>query len=418
MLFIYNFLLLLYRLAIGIVSPFNGKARKWIEGRKGWEGKMSSVLAPHEKRIWIHCSSMGEFEQARPVVASLKSNFPAYKIAVTFFSPSGYEACKNNKDIDYAFYLPQDNKKNAQRFIEIVNPATAIFIKYEFWYHYLNQLMQRRIPTFLVSGTFRPGQVFFKWYGGLFRQMLHCFTFFFLQDTASQRLLGTIGIDKNVAVTGDTRYDRVSAIATNISPIPAVAKFKGTSKILIAGSTWPGDEEVLKDSIDVLPHRWKVIIAPHEIQKAHIKNIEELFAGKTVLFSELNDENTNIGKDILVIDNIGMLSRLYAYGDIAFIGGGFQKGGIHNILEPAVFGLPVIFGPVYEKFVEAKKMASLRLVFPVSNAAECKSILKKLAEDEHYRQELNNLIKNFMQEHLGATELIMGRIKREHWLVG
>lgn len=415
MLILYNLFLSLYFLSARIYGLFNGKAKKWVDGRKDWEDNYRNTLKRGEQRIWIHCSSMGEFEQAKPLIEELRAQYPTYKIVVTFFSPSGYEACKNNALADYVFYLPHDGGRNAKRFVEIVAPTLAIFVKYEFWYYYLLQLKKEGIPTLLVSGAFRQGQVFFKWYGGMFREMLRCFSFFFLQDAASQTVLVRIGIEKNVLISGDTRYDRVAAIAKNISSIPAIEKFKGASRILIAGSTWPGDEEVLKDCMGALPADWKLVIVPHEIDDAHIRKLQQLFSG-AILFSELDAENTGSDKKVLIINNIGMLSRLFAYADIAFIGGGFQKGGIHNILEPAVFGAPVIFGPVYEKFVEAKELAALKYVFPVSNAIECNRVFKKLITDEEYRGAISYALKEFMKNHTGAAGVIMGVVKREGWL--
>lgn len=416
MLFIYRLSLLLYVFAIRLYALFNGKAKKWINGRKNWEQHLNTTLQAGEKRIWIHCSSVGEFEQALPLIAALKEQYPGHKLVVTFFSPSGYEACRVNKFIDYAFYLPHDSRKNAERFVSAINPSLAMFVKYEFWYNYLHELKERSIPALLISGAFRKDQVFFRGYGGLFREMLKCFTFFFLQDERSKQLLGTIGFDKNVLVSGDTRYDRVSVIAENISAIPVVEKFIAGNEILIAGSTWPGDEAVLKECIAVLPARWKLIIAPHEVDAAHIRKVQQLFGDEAVLYSVLNADNAGESKKVLIIDNIGMLSRLFAYGDVAFIGGGFQKGGIHNVLEPAVFGLPVIIGPVYEKFVEAKELVSLHYVFSINNTAECNAVLKKLLEDEQYRKSISDALKKFMRDHTGATKTIMNSIDVNKWL--
>ena len=412
---LYNLFLFLYSLVARIYALFNDKARKWVDGRKDWEDHFKQKLSAGERRVWFHCSSVGEYEQAKPVVEALSAEFPDYKVVVTFFSPSGYEACKNTPLADYVFYLPHDGRRNAKRFVELVDPALAMFVKYEFWYYYLTELKARGIPTLLVSGAFRGEQPFFKWYGGMFRDMLGCLDHFFLQDEASGNVLKAIGIDKNVSISGDTRYDRVAAIAHSITPIPAIEKFKGTSKILIGGSTWPGDENVLKDCIQALPADWKVVIAPHEVDSAHIKQVKELF-DNSILFSELDVENAGQDKKVLIINNIGMLSRLFAYGDVAFIGGGFQKGGIHNILEPAVFGLPVIFGPVYEKFVEAKELAAIHYVFPVSNADECSAVLQKLVADEEYRGGLNYALREFMRGKTGATKMILDEIKAKGWL--
>jgi 3-deoxy-D-manno-octulosonic-acid transferase len=414
-LFVYNLFLSLYKFGISIYALFNDKAKNWITGRHNWEQQLAAALKSGEQRIWIHSSSMGEFEQAKPIIESLKIQFPTYKILVTFFSPSGYEACKNNELADYIFYLPHDGKRNAEKFVTMVKPSMAMFVKYDFWYYYLAELSTQNVPTLLISGAFREEQPFFKWYGGIFRDMLQCFTCFFLQDEQSVKMLHTIGVKDNLVISGDTRYDRVSEIAKNVGPIVAIEHFKNGHKILIAGSTWLGDEEVLTDCLTTLPDNWKLIIVPHEVGESHIKKIQQLF-GDSMLYSELDAEKTGADKKILVINNIGMLSRLFAYGDIAFIGGGFQKGGIHNILEPAVFGLPVIFGPVYQKFVEAKELASLHYVFPVNNSAECGQILQRLISDDAYRGSVSDSLKHFMTNHTGATAAIMDRIKAEKWL--
>jgi 3-deoxy-D-manno-octulosonic-acid transferase len=414
-LFLYHIFLSLYSLGIRIYSLFNSKAKKWIEGRRGWDRKLSETLMPGEKRIWMHCASLGEFEQGRPLIEALKEQYAQYKIVLTFFSPSGYEACKNYANADYVFYLPMDGRHNAQKFIAHINPSLAIFVKYEFWYHYLHQLSVQKIPSILASAAFRKDQAFFKWYGGFFREMLQCFSFVFMQDNESQKLLQGIGINRNVLLSGDTRYDRVSAIAKNIKPIELIAAFKSSNKILIAGSTWPDDENILQECIASLPANWKVIIAPHEIDEGHIRKVQQLFSGTAVLFSELQANGTG-DKKVLVIDNIGMLSGLYAYGDIAYVGGGFQKGGIHNILEPAIFGLPVIFGPVYGKFVEAKELTALHYAFPVNNAAGCTSVLEKLISDKKLYDDLRNSLKGFMQQKTGATNIILNQLIKESWL--
>ena len=416
MLFLYNLFLFLYYLVIRVYALFNNKAKKWIKGRQNWEQHLNNTLGNGEKRIWIHCSSMGEFEQAKPIIEALRIQYPGYKIAVTFFSPSGYEACKNNALADYIFYLPHDSRRNAERFISVINPSLALFVKYEFWYYYLVQLKKQRIPTALVSGAFRQEQPFFKWYGGIFREMLESFNVYFLQDEASKEMLNKIGIDKNILISGDTRYDRVAEIAKNVTRIEAIEKFKGNNKILIAGSTWPGDESVLKDSLGVVPNDWKIIIVPHEIGEAHIRKLQHLFDNEPVLFSDLDAENTGQDKKILIINNIGMLSRLFAYGDIAFIGGGFQKGGIHNILEPAVFGVPVVFGPIFEKFVEAKKLVELGYVFPVSDAAGAKEIFEKLITNEQFRLTVGVWLSTFITTHTGATKMIIDEIGYRKWL--
>jgi 3-deoxy-D-manno-octulosonic-acid transferase len=378
---------------------------------------MSKALPPGEKRIWVHCSSLGEFEQGRPLIESLKEKYPHYKIVISFFSPSGYEVRKDYAYADYVCYLPMDGKKNAAQFIELVNPALAVFVKYEFWYYYLEELHLRKIPTIIIAAAFRKGQAFFEWYGKLFRSLLDCFSWIFVQDEQSGKLLRRIGFERNVSVSGDTRYDRVAAIASKKMVIPVAAKFKGSGKLIIAGSTWPDDEKILKECMGDLPAGWKVIIAPHEIDAAHIQSIQMLFDHDAALYSLLQQNENDFAKKVLIIDNIGLLSGLFSYGDIAFIGGGFQKGGIHNILEPAVFGLPVIFGPVYEKFVEAGRLVELKYVFPVHNTEECKKILQELITDEDYRAGIHRSLKTFMKENTGATQAILALIERESWLL-
>lgn len=415
-LFLYNIFLVLYSLGIRVYALFNGKAAKWVAGRKDWEKTLQTILKPGEKRIWIHCSSLGEFEQGRPLIEALKKKYPGYRIVLTFFSPSGYEACSNYQLADYIFYLPMDGNANARAFIKAIDPSLAIFVKYEFWYYYLHQLHEQQIPTIIVSAAFRKEQVFFKWYGDFFRRMLSYFDFIFVQDEASEKLLQQMGVTEHVSISGDTRYDRVATIAENIKPIEKVEAFKLNRKILIAGSTWPDDEEILKDCISTLPAGWKLIIAPHEVDATHIEKVQQLFPGISIRFSLLTATNTGADKKVLIIDNIGMLSSLYDYGTIAYVGGGFQKGGIHNVLEPAIFGLPVIFGLVYEKFVEAVALAKQEYAFPISNAAACREILNKLITDKEFYIHIHHAVKAFMQQQLGATGVILDYVDEQHWL--
>lgn len=394
------------QLGIRIAALFNPKARLWVNGRKNvLEQIAQDVSGKNEKRIWIHCSSLGEFEQGRPVIEAIKQEHPDCKIVLTFFSPSGYEIRKDYEYADYVYYLPMDGSSNAKHFVELINPSFAIFVKYEFWYHYLNQLKRKNIPAILISAAFRPTQVFFKPHGGLFRTMLYCFDYLFVQDDMSVKLLDSIGIKDNVIVSGDTRYDRVAEIAKQATDFPLITKFKDEHQLIIAGSTWPDDEKILKECVNHLPEGWKLVLAPHEIDTKHIEAIQNQFRNACVLYSELNFKGHDY--PVLVIDNIGMLSSLYRYGDIAYIGGGFQSGGIHNILEPAVFGLPVLFGPIYQKFVEANLMVSHQYAFPVTNAEELKDWLHQLIADRHQLQTMQNAIKSYMQQHAGATVKIM-----------
>ena len=407
----------MYVAAIRIYALFNAKAAKWIAGRKDWQHTIKDALQPGEKRIWVHTSSVGEYEQAKPVIEALRKQYPQYKILVTFFSPSGYEACKNSPLADYVFYLPHDSKGNAAAFIGLTEPTMALFVKYEFWYHYLTTLQQQGIPTLLVSGAFRPGQPFFAWYGGLFRKMLECFSYFFLQDEESVQCLAGIGVDQHLVVSGDTRYDRVAEIAAHAAPISAMELYKGNSKLLIAGSTWPGDEALLKDCMSILPGDWKLVIVPHEIDAAHIRKVQGLFGNEAVLFTELDAEHTGRDEKVLIVNNMGMLARMFAYADIAFVGGGFHKAGIHNILEPAVYGVPVVFGPEYEKFTEARSLVALKYVFPVHDAGACRAVLHKLIADDEDRLTIGYAVKEFMKQNTGATAMIMDEINKEKWLL-
>ena len=404
--FLYNIFLVLYALGIRVTSLFNEKARKWLRGRKDIFRQLADAMqGKDEQRIWVHCASLGEFEQGRPVIEAIKTQYPSYKIVLTFFSPSGYEIRKDYDGADYVFYLPMDGAGNAKRFIELVNPSLAIFVKYEFWYHYLNQLKKQDVPTMLISAAFRSSQPFFKGYGGLFRKILKSFACIFVQDENSKQLLADIGITTNVAISGDTRYDRVVQIAENARHYDLIERFKGDSKLLIAGSTWPEDEMVLREALHILPDDWKMIIAPHEIDDKHIQQLDEMFQDTNTIYSQL--PTTHTGHRVLIIDNIGMLSSLYRYGDIAFVGGGFQKGGIHNVLEPAVFGLPVFFGPQYDKFVEAKALVSRLYAFPISKKEHFNSLLRKLMEDDKRRLSMHKTIQAYIAGQAGATAKIM-----------
>ncbi len=362
-----------------------------------------------ERRIWVHCASLGEFEQGRPVIEAIRKQYPRYKIVLTFFSPSGYEVRKGTPLADYVFYMPLDGKKKSKRFLELVDPVMTIFVKYEFWYYYLCYLSNRKAPAFIISAAFRKEQSFFKWYGGLFRKMLRNFNHIFVQDEQSKKLLEEININDKVSVAGDTRYDRVVEIANNVKPFPVVEAFANGSKLLVAGSTWPDDEKLLKEGLSSLPADWKLIIAPHEIDQPHIQQIQNLIGDDCILYSNPID---SANKKVLIIDNIGMLSSLYSYGSVAYVGGGFQKGGIHNALEPAVFGLPVFFGPVYEKFIEAKELVANQYAFPVQNAVDFNNSLQQVISTN--LPALQADIRAYMQAHIGATGKIMTHLSGQY----
>nr|WP_295650564.1 glycosyltransferase N-terminal domain-containing protein [uncultured Mucilaginibacter sp.] len=403
MLFIYNLSVRIYYNLIFISSFFNKKAKLWLNGRK------NDNLLYVKRSVWFHFASLGEFEQGRPVLEAFRAKKPESIIVITFFSPSGYEVRKNTPLADHTYYLPLDTKKNAARFIQTINPEIAIFTKYEYWYHYFDELHKRDIPLYVISGIFRPGQVFFKWYGGLHRRMLGFVTRFFVQDEASQTLLKTIGIS-NVSVSGDTRFDRVWQNASSPKKLEFVEQFKAGKPIFIGGSTWPEDEVLIAQLIPLYPE-WKFIFAPHEIEEGKIARLLKLLPGEeTVRCSQIENLDGGIaGFSVLVIDNIGMLSSLYQYGDMAFIGGGFGIG-IHNTLEAAAFGLPMIFGPNYERFKEARDLVNLQLGFSIETEVQLTAVVDKMIRHSEYRTEKGVAIRTYVKEHTGATELIMQAI--------
>ena len=412
-----------------------------MDGRKGiWEklkSEAGSRRSDDSKIIWVHCASLGEFEQGRPLIEKLKAQDAGYKILLTFFSPSGYEIRKNYIGADWVFYLPMDGPQNAKRFMQIVNPSLVIFVKYEFWYYYLKEIKKRNIPLLLVSALFRENSVFFKWYGGLQRKMLFFFDHLFVQNEASKKLLDNISLANACSVSGDTRFDRVIEIAEQFTPVPGIESFVGDCKTIVAGSTWPEDEEVLQKTITAINDpSLKLIIAPHEINKEHITQLQKLFPG-AVLFSEITNDNKQLAIDnrqlanntrqlttsiqhpassnILIIDNIGMLSRLYKYAYITYIGGGFGKG-IHNTLEAAVYGKPVVFGPAYHKFNEAIDLINNEGAISINNTENCILIIQKLVTDNSAYAKSCESSKEYVYANKGATNKIMEYIQEKRLL--
>lgn len=407
---LYKASIYLYYILIQLSALFvNNKAQLWLKGRKGIFERIASALNSSEKRIWIHASSLGEFEQGRPIIEKFKEMRPDYKIVLTFFSPSGYEIRKDYKDADYIFYLPLDTKTNAARFLELVQPEMAVFIKYEFWYYYLTALNERSIPLYLVSANFRKEQHFFSWYGGWFRKLLFNFRHIFVQNERSYTLLKQIGI-QNVTVAGDTRFDRVYSIASLAKELPVVQKFVCNSFCIVAGSSWEPDEELLINYLNETPHPVKMIMAPHEIKEASIQAIVQKINKKTIRYSQIGNADPSAA-EVLIIDNIGMLSSLYRYGKVAYIGGGFGKG-IHNILEAATFGLPVLFGPNYHKFQEAVNLAEAGGAFPITDYHSLKSVLDNLTENSENCNKASQISRKFVEENLGATNIILQTLLR------
>jgi len=405
---LYNLSILLYSILIKLTAPFNIKARQISKGRGQVFSGLKTKINHDKPIIWVHCASLGEFEQGRPVIEAIRKQHPQYQVLLTFFSPSGYEIRKNYDQADYVFYLPADTKRNAQKLIELVRPEIVFFVKYEFWFHYISELKKRNIPLYLVSAIFRDNQLFFKnspW-GKWYRKMLHGFEHFFVQDDQSVDLLHQIGI-KNVTKAGDTRFDRVAEIARNGKNIPMVEKFKGSSQLVVAGSTWKPDEELLAQYIHSHPET-KFILAPHETKKGNIERLINLLKSPVICYTEVFEESV-INKQVLIVDTIGILSSIYQYADLAYIGGGFGVG-IHNTLEAAIFGMPIVFGPNYLKFNEATRMVRLGVAFPVSDYSALQTIFSTVLSDTEKRNLISRQCTDFTNQNLGATRIILNQV--------
>jgi 3-deoxy-D-manno-octulosonic-acid transferase len=406
---LYNLGILIYTALTYLISPFNTRASLWVKGRKRWEEKIGVKIKPGDRIIWFHCASLGEFEQGRPVIEAIKKEMPAFKILLTFFSPSGYEIRKDYENADIISYLPSDTPGNSVKFISIIKPEFVIFVKYEFWNNYISALYRKRIPLYLISGIFRPEQHFFKWYGSFFRRMLKKFERIFVQDQQSYDLLSDIGI-KNISLAGDTRFDRVVQIAGTAESISWLESFRGGEKLFLAGSSWRKDEEIIAEYINQFPLRMKWVFAPHIVDKSNIERLEKLFKVKCVKFSEFNEASVN--SRVLIIDNIGMLSSAYKYAHIAAIGGGFGKG-IHNILEPACWGIPVIFGPNHLKFREAVELKKRGGAESFLTYEDFKRIIDLWLADSELYQTSAGVAAKYVRENSGATENIMNEIAKK-----
>ena len=402
---LYWFGIRLYVFLARIASLFNTKAKQFIKGRRGLIKKIHySLIDEQRERIWIHCASLGEFEQGKPVIERLKKDYPSHAIVLTFFSPSGYEVRKNYSGADYVFYLPFDSASKAKKFVRLVQPALAVFVKYEYWYFYLNRLAKENIPTILISAIFRKDQVFFKWYGVLHRKMLSLFNKIFVQDEPSVRLLNSISIE-DAHVAGDTRFDTVFKTAQNAKPLELLDEYCADSKIIVAGSTWGDDEQLLNKAFGQLPDNWKLIIAPHEVDEEHLSQIKKLFTHNSVLWSNYRPEDKS--SRVLIIDTIGLLSTLYIYADIAYIGGGFNKSGIHNMLEAATYGVPIAHGPNYHKFKEAKDLLAAGSSFVCNSEDEFLQKLKFYEANIELYNTSSIAAKDYVENNRGATELII-----------
>lgn len=402
----YNLGIIIYTILIRLVSPFYPKARKWSEGRVGMIDRMRREMADAENVVWIHVSSLGDFEQGRPLVDYIKSNYPDYKILLTFFSPAGYEVRKNYPNADYVYYIPADTRREVHRFLDVVRPKVVIFVKYEFWLNMLVELRKRAIRTFIVSAIFRRNSIFFNPFGRIWRNALRSFDTLFVQDEASKALLAEIGIT-NVEVAGDTRFDRVITIAEAAERVDVVEKFKGDNRLFVAGSTWGADEDILLSLINANPNV-KFVVAPHEMDEGRIERLLREVKGGAVRYTQVAQCDFE-DKQLLVLDTMGLLSRVYGSADWAYIGGGFGAG-IHNTLEAAVYGLPVAFGPKYRKFKEACDLIELGVGASVKSAAELKCWFESLRDDAAKLDKISEVAKAYTLKQRGVTERIVKRI--------
>ena len=408
MLFLYNLAIHLAGFFLRIIALFSPKIKLFVEGRKNVFSILEEKIKAEDKTIWFHSASLGEYEQGLPVIEKVKEKYPQHKIIVTFFSPSGYEVRKNNTAADVTVYLPLDSKSNAKRFLKLVHPELAFFIKYEFWLNYLKELEKSKTPTYLISGIFRDNQVFFKWYGGFYRKALNAFTYFFVQNEKSKQKIESLGF-KNVIISGDTRFDRVNAILERDNRLDYVENFKNDQFTIVIGSSWPKDEILIAEYINQAPDNVKFIIAPHNIKPDQISDLLSKITKPTVLFSE--KENKDLSTyNVFIIDTIGILTKIYSYGTIAYVGGGFGNPGIHNILEPATFGIPIVIGPNYSNFAEAVDLVGIGGCMPISTNTELKAIFDRLLNDKNFLAEKSEICRSFIQNNKGATETIMKRI--------
>ena len=403
---IYNLTMYILELGIKLAALFSDKPAKMVKGHREVFDLLKSKIDRNAQYIWFHAASLGEFEQGRPLIERIRKEYPQYKILQTFFSPSGYEVRKNYDGADIVCYLPIDTPANAKKFIELVNPCMVFFVKYEFWHNYLNALYQKGIPTYSVSSIFRPNQIFFRWYGKSYQQVLKTFAHLFVQNEESKKLLAGIGV-KNTTVVGDTRFDRVLDICAAAKQLPLVQKFKGDALTFVAGSSWGPDEDIFIKYFNAHPEM-KLIIAPHVVNDGHLKEIESKLQRSSIRYTQATEEN--VGKaDCLIIDCYGLLSSIYRYGEISYIGGGFGVG-IHNVLEAAVYGIPVIFGPNNKKFREAQHLLANKGGFEIHGYDDFEQLMNKFLTDEAYLKQSGKAAGDYVKGNAGAMELILKNI--------
>lgn len=405
MFFIYNILVGLASGILRLVAIFNPKMKLFVEGRRDVFQKISNAISTNDKTIWFHAASLGEYEQGLPVILKLKELYPSHKIVLTFFSPSGYEVRKDNSVADVTVYLPMDSTKNAEKFIDQVHPEMVFFIKYEFWPNYLNTLYERKVPTYLISGIFRESQPFFKWYGGFYRKALRAFEHFFVQNDSSKKLLVSLGFT-NVTVSGDTRFDRVVQILEQDNTLDYISKFTAGKLTIVIGSSWPSDEKLLVNYINNTSYDVKFIIAPHNIKSDQISDLRKSLTKDVVLFSEKDGVSLE-QKQVFIIDTVGLLTKIYSYADIAYVGGGFGNPGVHNVLEPATFGIPIIVGPNFSHFAEAIALVNMRGAVSIKNQLELNDALDNLITNDDIRFEQGSVCETFVQMNKDATKKII-----------
>lgn len=391
-----------------IMALFSPKMKLFVDGRKVVFPVLEQKIKPTDKTIWFHAASLGEYEQGLPVIEKIKEQFPSHKIVLTFFSPSGYEVRKNNTVADVTVYLPLDTQKNAKQFLKLVHPDLVFFIKYEYWPNYLAELKKSNTKTYLISGILRKNQLFFKWYGGFYREALNTFTYFFVQNETSKKLLQQVG-KTNVSVSGDTRFDRVDTILEKDNSLDFISQFKDNTLTIVVGSSWPKDEDLVVNFINSNTFNVKFIIAPHNIKDEQIQQLKNSITKKTVLFSE--KEGMHLADfDVFIIDTIGILTKIYSYADIAYVGGGFGNPGVHNVLEPATFGVPILIGPNYSHFAEAIALVNMNACVAVANQKELDEALENLIRNEDIRHEKGHMCSTFVQMNKGATTIILKHI--------
>ncbi len=413
MYFLYNLVVLFVSFLLKIIAIFNPKIKLFVDGRKDVFLKLEKEIKKEDKIIWFHAASLGEFEQGLPVIEKVKLKYPLHKIVLTFFSPSGYEVRKNNKIADVTIYLPLDTINNTKKFIKIVHPEMVFFIKYEYWPNYLRELKKQSkkfgTKTYLISGVFRKKQIFFKWYGSFYRKALESFDYFFVQNKISKNLLKSIGF-KNVKISGDTRFDRVTSILEQDNTLDFIENFKSKTTTIVVGSSWPKDEDLLIDYINN-SKKIKFIIAPHNIKTQQLQELNNRISKKVVLFSE--KENKNLSDfDVFIIDTIGILTKIYSYADIAYVGGGFGNPGVHNILEPATFGVPIVIGPNYTHFTESTSLINLGGCITINSQTQLNEAFTSLVSNINIRNEKGSICRTFIKMNNGATGIILKQLEK------